>query len=167
MKADEILDRAIAERVFPGAVVEVASIASPTVQGVYGAASMPVVAAAPAPLRAAPSSGSLGPGEPTVATGSPEATATPIGFLAPDPAPARPGRAPDRVALLPPETRTGPTGAWWAIRIDPAGAYGPFSCIAGFVWREAYPGDAVCVTPARRTAVARENAEAPLHRTRG
>jgi hypothetical protein len=52
-------------------------------------------------------------------------------------------------------------------RIDPAGAYGPFSCIAGYVWREAFPGDAVCVIPSRRAAVARENAEAALHRTRG
>ena len=52
-------------------------------------------------------------------------------------------------------------------RIDPAGAYGPFTCISGFVWREAFPGDAVCVIPSRRAAVARENAEAALHRTRG
>jgi hypothetical protein len=40
-----------------------------------------------------------------------------------------------------------------ASRIDPAGAYGPNTCIDGFVWREAFAGDVVCVTPARREAV--------------
>jgi hypothetical protein len=46
-----------------------------------------------------------------------------------------------------------------------AGASAPAS--TGYVWREAFPGDAVCVIPSRRAAVARENAEAALHRTRG
>ena len=49
-------------------------------------------------------------------------------------------------------------------RYDPAGAYGPNSCVMGFVWREAYVGDVVCVTPDRRTQVAQENAEGPSHR---
>jgi len=35
------------------------------------------------------------------------------------------------------------------------------SCRQGYVWREARPGDHVCVTPQTRTAVARQNREAP------
>jgi hypothetical protein len=38
---------------------------------------------------------------------------------------------------------------------DPNGAYGPDTCVSGMVWREAVPGDQVCVTPERRAAVAR------------
>lgn len=34
-------------------------------------------------------------------------------------------------------------------------------CIQGYVWREAYPGDAVCVDPPRRDAVRSENVLAP------
>ena len=36
--------------------------------------------------------------------------------------------------------------------------YGPDTCKPGFVWRDAIPGDHVCVTPARRAAAASENA---------
>jgi hypothetical protein len=42
-------------------------------------------------------------------------------------------------------------------RVDPHGAYGPNTCVAGFVWREAFAGDMVCVTPAVRSATAEEN----------
>jgi hypothetical protein len=35
--------------------------------------------------------------------------------------------------------------------------YGPDTCIQGFVWREAGPGDVVCVTPAIRTSTAQQN----------
>jgi hypothetical protein len=38
--------------------------------------------------------------------------------------------------------------------------YGPDTCIQGFVWREAQPGDAVCVTPPVRDATASQNAAA-------
>lgn len=53
-------------------------------------------------------------------------------------------------------------------RVDPAGAYGPNTCINGFgyVWREAYRGDVVCVSGARRTAVRQENLDGPSHRIR-
>ena len=37
------------------------------------------------------------------------------------------------------------------------GAYGPHTCISGYVWREAWPADDVCVTPAIRTQTAEEN----------
>lgn len=40
--------------------------------------------------------------------------------------------------------------------------YGPDTCIDGFVWRDAIPGDHVCVTPDRRTLAANENATAGL-----
>ena len=36
--------------------------------------------------------------------------------------------------------------------------YGPDTCVDGYVWRDAIPGDHVCVTPDRRTAAATENA---------
>ena len=36
--------------------------------------------------------------------------------------------------------------------------YGPDTCEDGFVWREAIPGDHVCVTPAARAEAATENA---------
>jgi len=36
--------------------------------------------------------------------------------------------------------------------------YGPDTCVPGYVWRDAIPGDHVCVTPDRRTAAAHENA---------
>lgn len=39
-------------------------------------------------------------------------------------------------------------------------------CKPGYVWREARPGDAVCVEPWARDRVRRENAEAPLHALR-
>jgi hypothetical protein len=38
--------------------------------------------------------------------------------------------------------------------------YGPDTCVQGFVWREAAPGDTVCVTPPVRTATAQQNAAA-------
>jgi hypothetical protein len=30
---------------------------------------------------------------------------------------------------------------------DPNGAYGPLSCKQGYVWRDAFDGDGICVTP--------------------
>ncbi len=42
----------------------------------------------------------------------------------------------------------------------PAPPYGPASCRQGFVWRNAFDGDGVCVTPARQTQVQGENANA-------
>jgi hypothetical protein len=51
--------------------------------------------------------------------------------------------------------------------VTPASAdppYGPDTCIQGFVWREAIPGDNVCVTPAVRDATAAQNANAVANR---
>ncbi len=42
----------------------------------------------------------------------------------------------------------------------PALPYGPDTCKPGFVWRDAIPGDHVCVRPGRRAAAAHENAVA-------
>ena len=39
--------------------------------------------------------------------------------------------------------------------------YGPETCRAGYVWREASPADRVCVTPEARSRTAAENAAAP------
>lgn len=39
------------------------------------------------------------------------------------------------------------------------GAYGPHTCIQGYVWREAWAGDDVCVTGAQRTQAKADNAQ--------
>jgi hypothetical protein len=41
-----------------------------------------------------------------------------------------------------------------------SGAYGPHTCVSGYVWREATSGDDVCVTPDVRTQTAADNAAA-------
>ena len=41
--------------------------------------------------------------------------------------------------------------------------YGPDTCQMGYVWRDAIPGDHVCVNPASRTQAASENASAGAH----
>jgi PASTA domain len=38
------------------------------------------------------------------------------------------------------------------------GAYGPDTCLQGYVWREAFQGDHVCVTPETRAQAANDNA---------
>jgi hypothetical protein len=45
-----------------------------------------------------------------------------------------------------------------ASRVDPHGASEPQSCVAGYVWHEARPGDEVCVTLAARVQTAADNA---------
>lgn len=40
----------------------------------------------------------------------------------------------------------------------------PRPCKPGFVWREAFPGDVVCVEGEIRSLVRQENAEAASHR---
>jgi hypothetical protein len=42
--------------------------------------------------------------------------------------------------------------------------YGPDTCKQGFVWREAFAGDHVCVTPETRTQAAADNAQAAARR---
>jgi hypothetical protein len=52
-----------------------------------------------------------------------------------------------------------------AKRVQPGGgAYGPNTCRSGFVWREAFVGDLVCVTPKIRALVAEENRLGPSRR---
>lgn len=46
----------------------------------------------------------------------------------------------------------------------PGGPYGPETCRVGWVWRDAFPGDTICVTGDIRSRTAKENEEAPLHR---
>jgi len=46
-----------------------------------------------------------------------------------------------------------------AVQAEPL-AYGPDTCRTGFVWRDAAPGDHVCVRPASRSRAASENAAA-------
>jgi hypothetical protein len=47
---------------------------------------------------------------------------------------------------------------------DPNGAYGPLSCKQGYVWRDAFDGDGVCVTPDSRALTHADNAAAPSRR---
>jgi hypothetical protein len=41
-----------------------------------------------------------------------------------------------------------------------AQAYGPDTCVSGFVWRDAFSNDHVCVVPAVRTQAQQDNAQA-------
>jgi hypothetical protein len=43
--------------------------------------------------------------------------------------------------------------------------YGVDTCVQGYVWREAYPGDHVCVKPQTRTQAANDNAQANSRRS--
>ncbi len=43
--------------------------------------------------------------------------------------------------------------------------YGPDTCRNGYVWREAYPGDRVCVTPQQRARARADNGEAGARRS--
>lgn len=47
------------------------------------------------------------------------------------------------------------------------GAYGPDTCVQGYVWRDAFPGDHVCVLPSTRAEVARDNSQADARRQPG
>ena len=42
----------------------------------------------------------------------------------------------------------------------PGGPYGPDTCRVGYVWRDAFPGDHVCVEGSVRTSTAQENRDA-------
>jgi len=44
---------------------------------------------------------------------------------------------------------------------SPSPTIAPDTCISGYVWREAFPDDHVCVTPDQRTLVGQDNAAAP------
>jgi hypothetical protein len=46
----------------------------------------------------------------------------------------------------------------------PAPPSGPNTCREGFIWRAAFPGDAVCVSPTRQAAVQAENQQAAANR---
>ncbi len=46
-----------------------------------------------------------------------------------------------------------------------SGDYGPDTCLNGYVWRDAVPGDHVCVTPATRTQAAYDNSKAAARRS--
>lgn len=54
-----------------------------------------------------------------------------------------------------------------ALVLPDAVAQRPAQCRQGFVWREAFPGDYVCVTPQTRTRAAQDNSQAAARRQRG
>lgn len=89
--------------------------------------------------------------------------------------PARPeaalnAQAPAPAAAEPPKALAG-SGRVSAKEMVPesdppaAAAVEPGTCIAGYVWREARPGDRVCVTPATRDETAAENDTAASRRS--
>lgn len=49
----------------------------------------------------------------------------------------------------------------------PTPALASDTCISGYVWREAGPGDHVCVTPQTRSQAAYDNSQADLHHLPG
>ena len=49
-------------------------------------------------------------------------------------------------------------------RSPSGGAYGPDTCLPGFVWREAVAGDHVCVTPETRRRTRQDNTLADSRR---
>ena len=55
------------------------------------------------------------------------------------------------------QQRTANENATAASLRDPRGAYGPDSCVSGYVWREAVEGDRVCVTGDSRNQAAMDN----------
>jgi hypothetical protein len=55
--------------------------------------------------------------------------------------------------------------AFGAARVNAAGPSGPDTCLFGFVWRDARPGDHVCVTPATRNQTATDNSLAASRRS--
>ncbi len=56
---------------------------------------------------------------------------------------------------------------WLGTATTHAQPYGPDTCKQGYVWREAFPGDHVCVTPEVRAQTARDNSEANARRQPG
>ena len=56
-----------------------------------------------------------------------------------------------------------------AAALSPAQAqdYGPNTCVSGYVWREAFPGDVVCVLPQVRTQTREDNQLANARRQPG
>ncbi|MGA7615598.1 MAG: hypothetical protein WBX15_10515, partial [Thermoanaerobaculia bacterium] len=75
------------------------------------------------------------------------------GYLAFRPHPPGPAPIPDPVPAPP----SGPTHTFDPARVIPVLPYGPDTCKTGFVWREAFPEDHVCVTPQTRAQAARDN----------
>jgi len=51
------------------------------------------------------------------------------------------------------------------VTLTGVGAGGTDTCLQGYVWREAVPGDHVCVTPETRTQAAEDNSLAASHRS--
>jgi hypothetical protein len=51
------------------------------------------------------------------------------------------------------------------VQASPSTPSGVDTCLQGFVWRNAYPGDHVCVTPDVRSQVAADNAQAAARRS--
>jgi hypothetical protein len=76
---------------------------------------------------------------------------------APRPAPGRvPTPAPNPLPNPSPATTTTPTSITTTTTTTTL-PYGPDTCKSGFVWREAYEGDVVCVTPDTRAQVQEDN----------
>ncbi|MFL6661628.1 MAG: PASTA domain-containing protein, partial [Rhizobacter sp.] len=67
------------------------------------------------------------------------------------------------IATVPPPDQPLPKGSAVSVTVGVL-ASGPDTCKSGFVWRDAFPGDHVCVAPAVRAQAQAENAQGPAHR---
>jgi hypothetical protein len=97
---------------------------------------------------------------PSAAAGQSAAPAPPSQAPA-TPPPSAPPTPPPSAPPTPTPTPTAPPTAPPTPTPTPYRPYGPDQCIQGFVWREAWPEDHVCVTPDQRQRVAEDNAQAP------
>jgi hypothetical protein len=72
-------------------------------------------------------------------------------------------------AIVPPAAASAASGAGAPRPAEtaPEDEVAPGPCLPGFVWREARPGDRVCVTTATRAEVAEQNATPDLNRAEG
>jgi len=69
------------------------------------------------------------------------------------------------ISQNPPANITVPAGAAVEVEIALDLPYGPDQCLQGFVWREAFPGDHVCVTGQTRSEAAADNSQAAARRS--
>ena len=75
---------------------------------------------------------------------------------------SRPGDLTCVTALSAAETKADNDPDLQRLRKDPAGLYGPETCVPGYVWREAYEGDTICVSGLTRARTYWENQGNPL-----
>ena len=77
----------------------------------------------------------------------------------------RPTPVPTPTPIPTPTPEPVPTPTPTPAPAPPSLPYGPDTCLQGYVWRDAFPNDHVCVTPDIRTQAAQDNALAASRRS--